>query len=225
MSINNDELYSPGSLLKVPELIAFYKMNENQPGYLDKEILYDKNINNSGRVLSFESKHIQVGKKYKIRDLLYYMIAYSDNDATMVLNSIIDKNIFSRVFTDVGLKAPDYGSNDYPMTARAYSIFFKELYNASYLNFESSEACLKLLSETDFDKGLLSGLPAGCKSSHKFGEGGKNNAPNFSESAIVYCGRSPYILTVMLKGNDMKSLPEVSKEISRKVYEIMSGQS
>ena len=45
ISINEDELYSPGSLLKVPELIAFYKMNEINPGYLDKVIHYDTKIN------------------------------------------------------------------------------------------------------------------------------------------------------------------------------------
>ena len=39
-SINPSELYSPGSLLKVPELIALYKMNERQPGFLEKVIEY-----------------------------------------------------------------------------------------------------------------------------------------------------------------------------------------
>jgi hypothetical protein len=58
--------------------------------------------------------------------------------------------------------------------------------------------------------------------SHKFGEGGFNNAPQFSESAIVYCGKKPYILTVMTKGNEMKKLPKVISDISKKVYEIMN---
>jgi beta-lactamase class A len=38
-SINPDEKFKPGSLLKVPELITFLRMNEIKPGILDKVIL------------------------------------------------------------------------------------------------------------------------------------------------------------------------------------------
>jgi hypothetical protein len=39
----------------------------------------------------------------------------------------------------------------------------------------------------------------------------------------VYCGKKPYLITIMTKGTDMKKLPKVSAEISKKVYEIMAG--
>jgi beta-lactamase class A len=223
ISINASDNYSPGSLLKVPELIALYKMNESQPGFLDKVIAYkDANVTKSNRIISFESNHIKPGNNYTVRELIKYMIVYSDNDATMLLNSLVDKSVFSRVFTDVGLKEPDYSSSDYKMNVSDYSIFLKELYNGSYLSFKNSEECLSLLSKTEFKEGLISGLPANCLTSHKFGEGGPSSEPNFSEAAIVYCGKTPYIITIMTKGRDMKSLPAVSAEISKKVYQVMS---
>ena len=40
-SLNEEEKYLPGSLLKVPELITFLKMNEINPGLLNKVILFD----------------------------------------------------------------------------------------------------------------------------------------------------------------------------------------
>jgi beta-lactamase class A len=222
-SINPSDLYSPGSLLKVPELIALYKMNERQPGFFDKVIEYkDVNTTKSNRVINFESNHIKPGNNYTVRELIKYMIVYSDNDATMLLNALVDKSVFSKVFSDIGLHEPDYSSSDYKMNVTDYSNFLKELYNGSYLSFKNSEECLALLSKTEFKDGLISGLPANCVTSHKFGEGGSSSEPNFSEAAIVYCGRTPYIITIMTKGINMKSLPAVSAEISKKVYQLMS---
>ncbi len=224
ISINPSELYSPGSLLKVPELMALYKMNEIQPGFLDKVIEYtDANKTKSDRIINFETNHhIKLGNKYTVRELIKFMIVYSDNDATMLLNELIDKSVFSKIFTDIGLKDIDYKSSDYKMNVADYSIFLKELYNGSYLNFKNSEECLSLLSKTEFKEGIISGLPANCVVCHKFGEGGLASAPNFSEAAIVYCGRTPYIISIMTKGKDIKSLPSVSAEISKKVYQVMS---
>jgi beta-lactamase class A len=142
-----------------------------------------------------------------------------------MLNALIDKSVFSKVFTDIGLKDPDYSSSDYKMNVKDYSIFLKELYNGSYLSFKNSEECLSVLSKTEFKEGLISGLPSNCMVSHKFGEGGSSLEPNFSEAAIVYCGKTPYIITIMTKGREMKSLPSVSAEISKKVYEVMNSRS
>ena len=222
--INEDEKYSPGSLLKVPELIAYYKMEELNPGYLDKKIKYNqKNI--SDKQITFNDNHIELGKTYTIRELLKYMIVYSDNEATMILNSLIDGNIFKKVFSDIGLSEPDLKSPVYLMDVMDYSIFMKELYNSSYLNFKHSEECLELMSKTKFSEGLISGIPGGCEVVHKFGESGTTDNPHFSESAIVYCARKPYLLTVMTKGNDMRKLPKVISEISKKVYEVMSDRT
>lgn len=219
--INEEEKYSPGSLLKVPELIAYYKMEELNPGYLDQKITYDHKTA-SNKQITFESNHIELGKSYTIRELLKYMIVYSDNEATIILNRMINGDIFKKVFSDIGLKEPDFKSSDYLMDVMDYSIFMKELYNSSYLNFKHSEECLELMSQSKFSDGLISALPGGCDVVHKFGESGTTDNPNFSESAIIYCGKKPYLLTVMTKGKDMKKLPKVVSEISKKVYDIMS---
>lgn len=223
-TINQTAKFSPGSLLKVPELIAFYKMNQINPGTLDKVIDYQQPFSDNKNV-NFNSRHIEVGKKYTIRELLRYMIEYSDNDATMVLNSLIDKKVFSKVFTDLGMREPDFAANEYRISAYEYSLFLRELYNGSYLGMADSEACLTLLNKCNFKDGLVSGLPKNCIVAHKFGEGGFDNAPNFSESGIVYCGQTPYLITIMTKGKEMSKLPGVVAEISRKAYEVMSARS
>lgn len=222
--INEQQKYSPGSLMKIPELIAFYKMNEKIPGYLNKVVKYEHEFQTDKKPV-FLSQQIQLGSSYTIRELLKYMIVYSDNNATILLNNIIDKTVFKKVFTDIGLSEPDFSAREYPISVQDFSIFMKELFNASYLSKEDSESCLELLSKSDFRDGLINGLPLNCATAHKFGEGGDMSLPNFSESAIVYCGKKPYLLTVMVKGKQMQQLPKVISDISKKVYDLMSNRA
>ncbi len=223
-SINPDEKFKPGSLLKVPELIAFLKMNELKPGLLDKEYLFDRPFEINKKP-EFVSKSIQLGHKYKVRELLKYMIAYSDNNATLMLNNIIDVSVFKKVFTDLGLPAPDWNASDYPLTAPDFSLFVRALFNASYLTIADSEFATKLLSESDFKDGILKSLPKSTRIVHKFGEAGDANEKQLHESAIIYLDNNPYLLTIMTKGNDMKKLPDVINQISALIYQNMNVAS
>jgi beta-lactamase class A len=110
--------------------------------------------------------------------------------------------------------------NDIPITVREYSLFLRVLFNASYLNIEDSEYCTGLLSQSDFDKGLLSGLPAGTRVAHKFGEAGDTVNAHFSEAGIIYLDNNPYLITVMTKGRDPKLLPAVVANISRTIFNL-----
>jgi len=223
-SINPDEKFKPGSLLKVPELITFLRMNEIKPGILDKVILFDKPFD-SAKKPEFVSKSIQLGQKYTVRELLTYMIAYSDNNATYILNTLIDVDVFKKVFTDLDLPAPDWNASDYPLTASDFSLFMRALFNASYLTIEDSEFATKLLSKSDFKEGILKSLPPSIKAIHKFGEAGDLVEKQLHESAVIYLDNSPYLVTIMTKGNDMKKLPEVISQISSLIYQNMNTSS
>ncbi|MEP7165405.1 MAG: serine hydrolase [Ferruginibacter sp.] len=216
------DTFNPGSLLKVPELMTFCKMNEKTPGLLDRTITYDKPLNLAKHAIHL-SKSIELGRTYTIRELLYYMIAYSDNNATMLLNMRMDVEVFKKVFTDLGLPLPDLTKNDIPITAKDYSYFMRVLYNASYLNISDSEFCTELLSHSDFTQGLVSGLPKDVKVAHKFGEAGDGSSAHFSESGIIYIRNSPYLITVMTKGKDNKVLPSVISDISKTVFEAINS--
>jgi beta-lactamase class A len=219
ISVEDQEKYSPGSLLKVPELITIMKMKETNPDILKTKLLFEKPIE-TNKTTTFVSKGIEPGKSYTVQELLHYMIAYSDNNATYLLNKFMDMNVFKKVFTDLGLPEPDMTSSDYKISAREFSIFMKVLYNASYLSIKDSEFCTELLAKCDFNKGLVAGVPEYCQVAHKFGEGGDASTQTFnlSESGLVYCNNKTYLLTVMTNGNDMKSLAPVITSISNLVY-------
>lgn len=221
MSIEEDETYLPGSLMKVPELITFMKMNERNPGLLNKQVLY------SGPTITsknphYTSKSLEPGKTYTIKQLLYYMIVYSDNNATVLLNNMMDIDIFKKTFTDLGLKAPDITQKDIPISVIGYSRFMRAIFNATYLGTDDSEFCAELLAQSEFRNGIRSGVPSQIAVAHKFGEAGDAQMSHFSESGIIYINNNPYLLTVMTKGKQLNLLPEVVKEVSRKVFEKLS---
>ncbi len=221
IGINEDEKFNPGTLLKVPKLITFLKMNECKPGVLDEKVLFDKQIV-SVQSQRFSAQLIQVGHMYTIRQLLKQMIQYSDSNATALLNKHMDAVIFSRLFADMGLQSPNVGNSaDYTISVRDYSIFMRALYNAAYLSIDDSEYATELLSASDFKGGLIKDLPKTLQIANKFVEPGDKSESELSESAIVYLNNKTYQVTVMTKGADYEKLPELLTQISKKVYTTM----
>ena len=223
-SLNAEEKYFPGSLLKVPELITFLKMNEINPGLLNKVILFDHQFQTDKKPV-FLSKSIVLGQRYTIRQLLYCMITYSDNNATMLLNNLIDVKIFQKVFTDLGLEAPNWNAGNYPVSTKDFSVFMRALYNGAYLNINDSEFAIELLSKCNFKEGIIRGLPNGTKVAHKFGESGDAVEKQLHESAIVYFNGSVYLLTIMTKGKDNKKLADIISQISNTVFQKVKSLS
>jgi len=220
--INEGESYRPGSLLKVPELITFLREEELHPGTLNKRLSYNAPFTTVKNPL-FTSKSIEVGNSYTIRELLRYMIEYSDNNATMLLNNNMDSKQFKQTFSDFGLKEPDMKATDYPIAVKDYGIFFEALYNAGYLNMDNSEFAVELLSRCNFKDGFVAGLPEGGTIAHKFGEAGDDNLHELHECGLIYSGNKRYELVVMTKGKVLSKLPEVLKNISRIAYQRLNN--
>ena len=74
------------------------------------------------------------------------------------------------VFRDLDISVPSDYAQQYFISAKNYSLFFRVLYNATYLSREMSEKALGLLSKTVFRDGLTAKLPSSVVVSHKFGE-------------------------------------------------------
>ena len=221
MCVNPDEQYHPASLLKVASLMAYLRMAEQRPEIMNIQMRYDDALNAPGQ--TFTSKTIATGKPYSVKELLRYMIAYSDNRAAYLLHHNMDPAVFLKIFADMGLAMPADKGKEYVITARQYAEFFKVLYDGSYLTISASEYATSLLTECDFKIGIVKGLPASVRVAHKFGESGNDQIHELHESAIVYLDNNPYIITIMTKGPDLNKLAEVISCISRMSYEKMSS--
>ena len=224
IGVNEEEKYEPGSLFKVPILIAYLKMNEEHPGVLDKEILFNQQFS-IDKVVAYKSKSIQLGKSYKVRELLKFMIEYSDNNATALLNNNLKPEVLLKLFKDLELELPNISAKQYFFTVKQYSLFMRAIFNATYLSIDDSEYAAELLNKCDFKDGIRKGVPASVKMAHKFGESGTPTEKQLHESAIIYLDNKPYLLTIMTKGKDNASLSKLISEISAMVYKDQSNKS
>jgi beta-lactamase class A len=219
-SINGDATYYPGSLVKMAVMITYLKLAESNPGLLMKEFYFDKPKPVPHQ--SWELNPLKSGRYYTIKELLYYMVVNSDNSATEILNSNISIPAFKKTFTDLGLAEPPVADLNYQISPIDYSRFIRVLYNASYLNDDNSELALEWLTECSFRDGMVKNLPQGIKVSHKFGEFGLSDPKQLHECGIFFCNNTNYLLTVMTKGKDVKSLATVLSDVSKLVFDHVS---
>jgi len=216
---NGLEQYTPGSVLKIAVLMCYLRIEEEHPGALEKTLVYSTKLQTNLMPLILK-KSIELGKSYTVRQLLEYMIVYSDNAANSLLNQNLENEIFFRIFSDLGLKMPT--PQGYQLTARECSRFMEALFNATYLNNKNSEYAMDLLTRTSYADGIVKGIPEpGITIAHKFGESGDTINRQLHETAIFYIKEKPYLITIMTRGAsniDLTKLSGVVQNIANLIY-------
>lgn len=222
--VNENDTYSPASMLKVPVMIAYFKLAETHPEILYKKVLYDGSFDDNRAETIKPTAMIELGHEYTIEELIHYMIVDSDNNARRLLDLNIDPNALLDVYSDLGISIPAKGSIDF-MSAKTYARFFRILYNSTYLSRAMSQKALSLLLEPDFAQGIVAGLPSGVNAAQKFGErtvlnpDGSVQFRELHDCGIVYHPRHPYLACIMTKGTDFTVLEGSIQNISRLLYQ------
>lgn len=221
--INEKEDFSPASLLKIPVMISLLKRAESDPQTLERTIKYEAPIYILPQ--DVEPKEvIRIGESYTIKDLIYRMIVYSDNEAKNLLILDMDQDLLNKTYLDLSIDIPNVRNPEDFMSVKSYASFFRILYNASYLNKEMSEFALEILSNADFKDGLIAGVPKGTLVAQKFGERSFNGIKQLHDCGIVYHKDHPYLLCVMTRGENFKQLANIIKDISFLVYSEVDSQ-
>jgi beta-lactamase class A len=221
VGIGEKDDFSPASLLKIPVMVAFYKLAETDPAILRRLVLYDPaKIHASVPVDVPPVYALKPNQSYSINELIMRMILYSDNISTDLLLSNMDARFFNQVMLDLQLKELEGGADDDFISVKQYASVFRILYNASYLSRPLSEKALKLLTQTEFSEGITAGLPKGIVAAHKFGERENGEGKTqLHECAIVYVPLYPYLLCIMTKGRELPVLKTILKDISNIAYQ------
>ena len=151
------------------------------------------------------------------------MISYSDNEATALIQKNLDFKEVLKTFTDLGLPKPADDASLFRITVKDYSEFMEVLYESGYLTCKDSEFAISLLNKAEFKEGIQAGIPSNVMIAHKYGERGdlQTNIHQLHETAIVYYKKSPYLITIMSKGPDIKNLTSLLREISETTYDSM----
>ena len=215
--INEDAIFNPASMMKVPVMVAWLKRAERDPRVLDRTFVYSGAEDMSALQDLLPTHTITHGKRYTVDELLHFMMNYSDNNATALLYSNMSAPELDAVLDnmDVDNRIVD---NENAISVHGYSGFFRILYNATFLNREMSERALELLSHEDFPQGIIAGVPPGIVVAAKFGEFAQGEKKQLHEFGLIYHQRHPYILGIMTRGGDFLKQKEVIAAISREVF-------
>jgi beta-lactamase class A len=231
--LNPDIRYSPASLSKIPIMIAYFKHVEHYPSILEKKLVYSHDPSYYDVIYKPKEQMID-GNAYTIENLIYRMIAFSDNAARVLLindvfnhinhydpNLAVSVDAYSKLHSDLLLESPD--TENPTLTTREVASFFRILYNASYINRDYSERSLQILSHSTFNEGLRKGIPAKTMIAHKFGEDYIGSKRELHDCGIVYHTNGPYILCVMTRGTNNTQQAQLISSYSKTVFEEMNN--
>jgi beta-lactamase class A len=234
ITLNPDEEYNPASLLKVPTMMAYYKIAETNPSILTDRLLYSGTTDENVQEHLKSRVQLTPGQTYSVEELIEHMIKYSDNNAATLLidhlNATSHEDAFNTLFNDLGITELDL-TDDF-ITTNAYILFFRVLYNSTYLSRDMSEKAMELLTQTDFKDGLVAGfgdqtIPA----AHKFGEftltekDGTVIKSELHDCGFIYYPGHTYSLCIMTKGDDFAALKNVISGISSRIYATIANQN
>ncbi len=225
IGVNEQQKYSPASMLKVVIMVSYFKKAETNPNILNESLAYTNTVDDLIKKDSFNAlSGLKINKSYSILQLIEKMIIDSDNGAEILLLQNIDKSSLDSIYSVLNIDNPDDAIESFVISPRTYSLFFRIIYSATYLNREMSERALDILSKTNFNEGITAGLPTNIITAHKFGEyvtvtGNELRSVELHDCGIVYYPTNPYFVCIMTKGGDINKLKAAIKNISNLVYQ------
>lgn len=216
-SENATSTFAPRSLLKVPLIMTLLHQVEKGELTLPPLIKFGGGVDEDVVQDYMPHEKLVIGQTYMPEELMRYALEYSENNAALLLAQLIGLDAMRSTYTELGIDAPT--SETYTMSVQTYASFFRILFNASYLSPQHSEQVLAYLTDTDFDQGLVAGVPSTVTVSHKFGElETPEGVRQLHDCGIVYAPQNPYVLCVMTQGKDFRKLERFLQEISRLTY-------
>lgn len=230
-NVDGTEQFYPSSLGKIPLMIAYYQMSESDPSLLTKELTYPVGSTDLNQMQDIApAQAIVPGRAYTVEQLIGYMIKYSDNNATALLDSDINPDTLSRVYGDLGIPSEEnvnLANADF-ITAHQVSTMFRVLYNGTYLSRDNSEKALQLLSQVSFTQGLAAGVASSTVVSHKLGLVGIGAGAVSPEHELHDCGivyaKDPYLMCVMTRGTaPLPQLEGIIAELSKAAYDSVQN--
>ncbi len=221
--INATQEFEPASLNKLPIAIIILKKVENGQLSLDTELTIQDYDRDSGSGNLYNSLVSQMS----VKDLLYYMLADSDNTAFRVLEGQVtleDLHDLSS-YLDYYTKDINYNTlnNTYQITPKSVSNIFLSLYMSTDLKPEDSDLIMSDLGHETFDIHKYASIPENVTIVHKYGVYYSNNESYFHDCGIIYIDDKRIFYCVMTQGLSEEKGSLVIGTIVNKIYSFVTG--
>src|SRR5258708_137024 len=223
VGLNEDLRFSPGKLMKVPIMITYFRQAESDPKVLQKQLKYivDPKIASRNNQVGLQNNEI-----YPVAKLIEAMIIDDDDNSANLLFDNINRGSLNEVFSDLGINFKEDKENEDFITVKQYSLFFRILYNSTYLSRQYSERSLEVLSQTPNTDGVSIGLPNDLIVANKYRtrsfNQGRSRLKESHDCGIVYFPKHPYLICTMGVGINNMAIDNTFKELSQAVYNDMS---
>jgi len=217
IGINEDRDFTAESLLKVPVVMAYFHSKEVNNITTDPMVqIQKKELNTSFGDLYKKG----AGYSINLGDAVKLALQKSDNTASLILADHISQSDFDFVYA--GLDIPEALDKNTPIiTAQEYVSILKALYFGSVLNNDDSEYILSLLTKTDFNNLIPSGVPSTIPVAHKIG---LVNKEIYEDCGIIYLPQRPYALCMVSKSSAQVAQQRMHT-LSSIVYQYVAGLS
>jgi beta-lactamase class A len=226
VGVNDRALFFPSSLTKVAVMIRTLLREEEEPGTLERELLFpgpESMVGEDTMREAPDSLRLHAGQRYSIAELLRRMIVYSDNYAFQLIVDDGGSEGVSKMLYD--LSADQYVEDGrFYYDAHTVARLLRSLYDSSLLSRRHSEFALDLLTKARFGEGMRMTLPPDVTVASKFGfhastvNGRRHH--ELHECGIVYRPRAPYVICVMTATDEggPEELERVIGDISRNFW-------
>lgn len=216
ISVNKDAEFWPASLLKVPVSMAVAKKIERGEWRWDNKLVLTPNDKDEKFGTLYKEP---TGSVFTIEELVKRDLVDSDNTANFILTRNLELKDIEDVYSHIGLD--NFISTSGEIGAKKYSTIFRALYNSSYLSEKNSQKLLDFLSQTEFNEYIKSSLPQSVSFSHKIGIDVEKKV--YLDSGIIFTPKRPYLLTIMVNGENEQASRETMKKISEQTFNYIQG--
>jgi len=211
--VNENEVFTAASLIKLPVMIAMYK--EVEDGKINLDTKYKlRALDKTPGAGSLSSK--PPGFVVTYRDLLRLMGKQSDNTAFTITRNILGDEKIIEIINELGMSQTSLDDNE--TTPYDIGMLFESLWNGNIVSENSRDELLENLTDTIYEDWLAAGLPDGTRFAHKYGR----EIHVVNDAGIIF-SESPIIVVVMSKGIVEKEADKVFPELARIIYGIEQG--
>ena len=219
--INQDQVFTAASLIKLPVFVAVYQ--EIEKGSISLDTKYQ--ILDTDKVSGAGSMYYQpAGTLYTYEEMLELMGKQSDNTAFNVFVKLLGEKKIQTVIDGLGMSKTSFVENE--TTAENVGRFFRELYRGNLpagrqgqVNRKNQGEMLSYLTDTSFEERIPAGIPDEVRVAHKVG----TEIGVISDAGIVF-GERPFVLVIMSEGVKESEAKEVLPKIAEIVWKNLGAQ-
>lgn len=219
MSINGNESFIPDQNSSVPVLISYLKLEEKNPGSLNRTLYF----NAADRSSDIPENGITPGTCYSVRVLLEKMILYSDQNASGLLRKNLHPTLLHALFSELQV-TPELVGDGFAFSAKDYSKFFRVLFSSTYIEQTLAEYALNLFVRAERNNILPTPSSGNLTIAGTRVENRLTGKIEVTQSAIVYKKESPYLLTIMTRGANEEKQEALIREISGTVLKSSGAE-